>query len=159
MTTDPAARVQEILASHELAVLELPDETATAEQAASAVGCEVRQIVKSLLLVGDEGHALVLAAGDRRLDLDVVAPLLGQTNLRMARAAEVKDLAGFSIGAVPPLGHPRPIPTFMDARLLESETIYAAAGTRFRVFRVKPQDLLTITNSRLIDVGTGLPGS
>jgi len=132
--------------------MEMPEETATVEQAAAAIGSTQRQIVKSLLLVADSGPILVLAAGDRRVDVAHVARQLGLDSVRMARAEEVKRITGFSIGGVAPFGHDTVLPTYLDERLLAEDIVYAAAGTRFRVFAVGPAALLELAAARVIQV-------
>jgi len=134
-----AAKVQALL--HELGldveVRELPGSTRTARDAAAACGCELGQIVKSLVFVVDGAPAMVLCAGDRRVD---TAALGG--GARPASADEAREATGFSIGGVPPLGHDRDLPTFADASLRRFERVWCAGGTPNAVFEVELEALL-----------------
>jgi prolyl-tRNA editing enzyme YbaK/EbsC (Cys-tRNA(Pro) deacylase) len=135
-----ALRFQERAAAQGLAVtpVELSDSTRTAEEAAAAVGCELGQIVKSVVLMDGAGEPMLcLCAGDRRVDIDRVA-----AGARMARGKEVKEATGFAIGGVPPLGHDRPLRTVVDASLRRFETVWCAAGTPHAVCEVELEALL-----------------
>ena len=115
----------------------LPDSTRTAAEAAAACGCELGQIVKSLVFVVDGEPTMVLCAGDRRVD---TASLGGEA--RPATADEARAATGFSIGGVPPLGHERPLPTLVDASLRRFERVWCAARTPNAVFEVRLDALL-----------------
>jgi prolyl-tRNA editing enzyme YbaK/EbsC (Cys-tRNA(Pro) deacylase) len=134
-----AQRLQDRL--HELGLdveaVVLPDSTRTAAEAAAACGCELGQIVKSLVFVVDGEPAMVLCAGDRRVD----TASLG-AEARPATADEARAATGFSIGGVPPLGHERPLPTLVDASLQRFERVWCAAGTPHAVFEVRVDALL-----------------
>jgi prolyl-tRNA editing enzyme YbaK/EbsC (Cys-tRNA(Pro) deacylase) len=124
----------------------LPDSTRTAVEAAAAVGCEVGQIVKSLVFVRGEDPVMVLCAGDRR----VAADRLG---LRSATADEARAATGFAIGGVPPLGHDRPLETLIDASLWRFDTVWCAAGTPYSVFEAATEELIAaIPGGRVVDV-------
>ena len=107
-----AAKLQERLHERglDIVVQMLPASTRTAPKAAAALGCEVGQIVKSLVFMRGDSPVMVLCAGDRR----VAADRLG---LRPARADEARAVTGFAIGGIPPLGHDRPLETLIDASL------------------------------------------
>jgi len=117
----------------EVQVRELPASTRTAAEAAEACGCEVGQIVKSLVFVVDGAPTMVLCAGDRR-----VTELDG----RPARADEARAATGFAIGGIPPLGHERELPTIVDESLRRFERVWCAAGTPNAVFEVELGALL-----------------
>jgi prolyl-tRNA editing enzyme YbaK/EbsC (Cys-tRNA(Pro) deacylase) len=119
----------------DVTVVEHEESSRTAEEAAAMAGCELGQIVKSLVFLDDSGPALVLCAGDRRVD----AAALG---LRRAKPDVVREATGFAIGGVPPLGHPAPIRTLVDASLRRFETVWCAAGTPNAVFEVRTDDLI-----------------
>ncbi len=121
----------------EVEVRELPDSTRTARDAAAAYGCELGQIVKSLVFVVDGEATMVLCAGDRRVD----AAALGD-GARTASADEVREATGFAIGGVPPLGHERELPTLADASLRRFERVWCAAGTPNAVFEAELESLL-----------------
>jgi prolyl-tRNA editing enzyme YbaK/EbsC (Cys-tRNA(Pro) deacylase) len=132
-----AGRVAESLAAAGLnvTVVEHAESSRTAQEAAATADCELGQIVKSLVFVDDEGAVLVLCAGDRRVD----AARLG---VRRAKPDLVREATGFAIGGVPPLGHPQPLRTLVDASLRRFETVWCAAGTPNAVFEVRTEDLI-----------------
>jgi len=141
----PAARrVQTALrgAGLELQVRELPASTRTAAEAAAAVGCTVAQIVKSLVFrtVSSNEAVLVLASGGNRVDEARVGAHLGEP-IEKANAEFVRQCTGFSIGGVPPVGHPAPLRTLVDEDLFALTELWAAAGTPHAVFRLTPADL------------------
>ena len=145
-----AARFQERLRAEglELAVRTAPASARTATQAAEALGCEVGQIVKSLVFVRGEQPAMVLCAGDRR----VAAQRLG---LVPATADQARAATGYAIGGIPPFGHDQPLETIMDESLLRFETVWAAAGTPEAVFPIAPQALAdAILGVRISDVSS-----
>ena len=111
--------------------------TRTAEKAAAAAGCELGQIVKSLVFADGDGPVLVLCAGDRRVDTSLV----GQ-DIRRATPDEVREATGFAIGGVPPLGHERPVRTVVDGSLRRFQTVWCAAGTPRAVFEVETERLI-----------------
>lgn len=134
-------------------VLTLDDSARTAREAALALGCEVGQIVKSLVFRGaDEQPLLVLAAGDIRVDEGRLAVSHG-VEVSMADAAFVRATTGYAIGGVPPFGHPRLIPTLIDSSLERWETAWAAAGTPHSVFSLPVTELERITGGRVVTVG------
>jgi len=123
-----------------------PEGTRTAADAAIAVGCEVSQIVKSLVVVGPDGPALALTAGHNRIDLDLLGALLGGSTV-MSDAQTAREATGFSIGGTPPFGHPSPLPTYLDPALLDHDIVYGAAGTPDSCFPIAPEALKTVTNA------------
>jgi len=132
-----AQRVAERLAAAglDVTVVEHEESSRTAEEAAAAAGCELGQIVKSLVFVDDAGPVLVLCAGDRRVDA-------GALGLRRANPDVVREATGFAIGGVPPLGHPAPMRTLVDASLRRFATVWCAAGTPKAVFEVRTDALI-----------------
>ena len=116
---------------------ELERSTRTAAEAAAAVGCELGQIVKSLVFVADGRPLLCLCSGDRRVD----TAALGD-DARQASAAEVRAATGYAIGGVPPLGHERPLRTLVDSGLLRFPRVWCAAGTPNALFEVETQALV-----------------
>lgn len=145
----------------------MPDSTHTAAEAAAAVGCEVGAIVKSLVFVAVRDPApgaapddvarrepvLALVCGDNRADLDALAEVLA-ARAEKADAATVKQATGYSIGGVPPLGHPTPVRTIVDRDLLRFDTVWSAAGSAYDVFGATPQQLIEWTSGELADIGT-----
>jgi len=151
-----AQRVQDALLGQgvDCVVVELPQMTRTANEAARAIGCTVGQIVKSLLFEGRASGEplLALVSGVNRVDEKQLGTLIGES-IRRPNAAFVRQKTGFAIGGVPPLGHPAPLRTFIDRSLLQYDVIWAAAGTPFAVFQLTPKILLAITDGTLVDFG------
>lgn len=151
-------RVKRALAAAGIAarVLELPQSTRTAAEAAAALGCRVEQIAKSLVFrrTDDGEPVLVVASGANRVDEDRVARHLG-AGIEKADAAFVRARTGFAIGGVPPLGHEAPIATLVDRDLLAHETVWAAAGTPRAVFPLTPRELVQATHAHVLAVRAG----
>ena len=132
-------------------VHEFPQGTKTAADAARAVGCDVGQIVKSLVFVADGEPFIALTSGPNRADTERLAGLLGAAEVRRATPDEAREATGFAIGGTPPLGHPRRLRMLLDRDLLAYETLWAAAGTPNTVFRLSAEDLLRVTGSEPAD--------
>ncbi len=151
-------RVRDALAAAGLdnEVQELSASTRSAMEAAIAVGCDVAQIVKSLIVKGASSGELflVLTSGANRVCLDKVAALAGEA-VAMAEAGSVRERTGFAIGGVPPLGHLEPIKAFIDQDLMAHAVIWAAAGSPNALFHLAPKDLLRITGGTVTSVAEG----
>ena len=129
-----------------------PEGTRTAVDAARAIGCDVGQIVKSLIFRRAGGEPLlVVASGTNRVDEAKVAALVGEA-IGKADADFVRAQTGFAIGGVPPAGHVQPIPALVDEDLLAYDEIWAAAGTPRTVFPLTPAELVALTDGRVADV-------
>lgn len=131
---------------------EFPAGTRTAEDAAAAIGCDVGQIVKSLVFVADGRPVLVLTSGRNRVDEAKLAEVLSAEEVRKADAAEVRQATGYAIGGTPPFGHPTQLTVICDPHLLTFEQVWAAAGTPSSVFALTPDDLLRATSAETRDV-------
>ena len=133
-----------------------PEGTHTAEDAARAVGAEIGQIVKSLVFVapGGEGHTpiLCLVSGPNRVDLSRLAAVVGEPDVRRATAAEAKELTGYTIGGIPPIGHGGGLRVVMDPDLGRFPTVWAAAGSATAVFPVAPRTLQMLANAHVAPV-------
>lgn len=144
------ARVRAVLEAAGLAarIVEMPEGTRTAAEAARAVGCELDRIAKSVILRGGRSNepALFVTAGGRRVDLDAAALALGEPLVR-ADAAFVREHTGFAIGGVAPLAHRRPPRAFWDERLDAFATVWAAAGTPRHVFDIAPRRLRSLAGA------------
>ena len=136
-------------------VVEMPDSTRTAAEAAAAIGCTVAQIAKSLVFRGAESGdpVLVIASGTNRVDPQRLAALLGEP-VEKPDADYVRERTGFVIGGVPPLGHSEPLRTFIDRDLLAFDDIWAAAGTPRAVFRLSPDDLVSMTGGEVAEIAS-----
>lgn len=138
-------------------IVEFADSTRTAEEAARAIGTAVGRIVKSLVFVRlSSGSAepqplLVLASGANRVDLATLGQAL-DAEVKRADATLVREVTGFAIGGVPPVGHLTDLPVVLDQDLLQYDLVYAAAGTPHTVFPITPHELLRITRARVLRV-------
>jgi prolyl-tRNA editing enzyme YbaK/EbsC (Cys-tRNA(Pro) deacylase) len=153
------ARVTASLAAHgleQLPMREFDERTATAADAAAAIGTSVGRIVKSLVFMAGEQPILVLASGPNRVDVDKVGRIVGRRITR-ANADQVREVTGFAIGGVPPVGHPRALATYVDQDLLQYDEVWAAAGTPNAVFCIEPRDLVRITGGVVDDVAQATP--
>ena len=150
-----AQKVQEALKVHGVAcqVIEMKQTTRSAQDAADAVGCQVGQIAKSLIFTGKNSNQpiLVIASGPNRVNEKAIGRYISEP-LSMAKVEFVREHTGFAIGGVPPVGHPKPLKTFIDEDLLEFEEIWAAAGTPKAVFKLTPEELKKITNGQVVSV-------
>lgn len=126
----------------DIQVREMPNSTRTAEEAAAACGCDIAQIVKSLVFAGAASSTpyLLLVSGKNRVDQDGVAHAIGEA-LSRPDGKTVRAWTGFAIGGIPPFGHDRPMKTFIDPDLLVHDVVWAATGTPQAVFSVDPKVL------------------
>jgi len=154
MSTEPAipTSVRRVVdaaeqAGLDLDVVEYPAETRTAAQAAAAVGCEVDQIVKSMVFDADGELVLALTSGANQVDPGRLAELVGVGSCGRADPDEVRSVTGFAIGGVAPIGHLTPIRTWIDPHLLAFDEVWAAAGSPRHVFPVEPAELAALTGA------------
>ena len=131
----------------------LPKSAGTSVQAAEALGCDVAQIAKSLVFRGRESGrgVLVVASGVNRVDEKRLARTIGE-RVRKPDADFVREVTGFSIGGVPPVGLAQPLQTIIDEDLLQYEVVWAAAGNPKAVFSLDPKDLESMTGGRVTRV-------
>lgn len=150
-----AQKVQDALRARGLAntVIELAVPVRTAADAARAVGCEVGQIVKSIVFrARTSGRGvLVLTSGAHRVDEGIIAGLLGEP-IDRADPAFVRETTGYAIGGVPPLGHAVAMETFVDEHLLTLGELWAAAGHPNSLFQLTPDELTRLTHGRVTRV-------
>lgn len=133
------------------------ESTHTAEDAAAAVEAELGQIVKSLVFVAPEPDGslepvICLVSGPNRVDLARLAAVAGEADIRRSTANEARDLTGFSIGGIPPIGHTRSIRVIMDPDLGRFPVVWAAAGTPTAVFPVPPATLRMLSNAHVAPI-------
>lgn len=154
-----AKRVQNFLFAmgFSFKIMELPGSTRTAQEAADSIGCKVAQIAKSLVFKEEKTARpiLVIASGLNRVNIKKIQKSTG-LKLEKADGKFVKDRIGYAIGGVPPVGHNEPLETLLDADLKKYETIWAAAGTPFAVFQLKPADLEPLTKGKWIDLSEAI---
>ena len=136
-----------------LDVIELPTSTRTAVEAAQAVGCQLGQIVKSLVFKTKHSGkpVLILASGANRVNEKRIEALVFEP-LGKADADFVREQTGFAIGGVPPVGHIQPLETIIDQDLMQFKEIWAAAGTPNAVFRLSPDDLTSMTKGKIAQI-------
>ncbi|HKC19427.1 MAG TPA: YbaK/EbsC family protein [Candidatus Dormibacteraeota bacterium] len=132
-------------------VRKFPEGTRTATDAARAVGCEVGQIVKSLVFVAAGRPVVALVSGANRLDEARLGTVAGRP-VTKADAATARAATGYAIGGVPPFGHATEVPVFMDRDLLGYDTVWAAAGRPDSVFEIQPERLRELSNATVVDL-------
>ncbi|MDX6286747.1 MAG: hypothetical protein QOG53_2232 [Frankiales bacterium] len=135
-------------------VRELTKSARTAAEAATALGCPVGAIVKSLVFAADGVPLLVLTSGSHTVDTDRLADALGLATVTRADAEMVRSATGFPIGGVAPVGHPAPLQTVVDTALGRYDEVWAAAGTPHAVFPTTYEELLRMTGGHPMEVGT-----
>jgi prolyl-tRNA editing enzyme YbaK/EbsC (Cys-tRNA(Pro) deacylase) len=121
--------------------------TKTARDAAEAIGCDVGQIVKSLVFMADDRPVMAFTSGANRVDEAKLAAAVGANDVRRATPEEARAATGFAVGGTPPFGHPQQLICVVDPDLLSWEEIWAAAGTPDSVFRLTPAELLRVTGA------------
>lgn len=141
----------------EIEVERFPQGTRTAEDAARAVGCEVAQIVKSLVFVVGGAAVVALVSGADRVDLGRLAAAVGTGDARRADGVEAREATGFSIGGVPPFGHSRAVAVVVDRHLMAHDRVWAAAGLPDAVFAISPADLVRASSGRIVDLAATRP--
>jgi len=130
-----------------------PEGARTAADAAAAIGCEVAQIVKSLVFMADDAPILALVSGANLADTDALARELGATTVRRATGQEARAATGFAIGGVPPFGHDGELTVVIDRDLTTHVVVWAAAGLPDAVFPITPDDLVIASGGRVADIG------
>lgn len=130
----------------------LPDSARTAAAAAAAIGCDVAAIANSLVVVADGEPVLVMTSGGHRVDFTLLRESIGAEEVAMAPASVVREATGQAIGGVAPVGHPAPLPTFIDRSLADHDEIWAAAGHPHTVMPLTFESLRTLTGGRVVSV-------
>ena len=143
----------------DLAVERFPDTTRTAADAARAIGCEVAQIVKSLVFVADGRPVIALVSGANRADAAKLARALEASEVRRADASEARSATGYAIGGVPPFGHAGQLPVLVDRDLTRFDVVHAAAGLPDATFPIAPADLVRASGGRVVDLAESDPAS
>ena len=150
-----AQKIQDLLNSlgYNYIVIEQAESTRTAQEAADRAGCELGQIVKSLIFKGKESGKpiLVLTSGANRVDEKRISGYAGE-HISRADADFVRAVTGFAIGGVPPVGHVQKMETYLDEDFLQYQTIWAAAGTPNAIFELKTEDLQKMTDGKVVMV-------
>ena len=133
-------------------VVEFDESTHTAQEAADAIGCQLAQIAKSILFRSASGRpVLVIASGINKVDEKKIRALLGE-KIERASPDFVKEMTGFEVGGVPPLGHASPCVTYLDEDLKAFPTLWAAGGTPNAVFEIGFEPLAEMSGATVADV-------
>tara|TARA_B100001758_G_C18241311_1_gene520717 strand:+ start:319 stop:798 length:480 start_codon:yes stop_codon:yes gene_type:complete len=151
---EPVKRVEKLIKEFDQAqkVIILDTSARTALEAASSLGCEIGAIVKSLLFKTGNSFILCLVAGDKKASLNKIKKILNIKDVSMASADEVKNITGFTIGGVSPVGHLNNVDIFIDNSLKRFESLYAAAGHPNCVFKMNYINLQKITNASIKEI-------
>ena len=151
---EPVKRVEKLLKEYNsnLNVISLNSSARTALEAASSLNCKVGAIVKSLLFKTENTFTLCLVSGDKKASLNKIKKTLNIKDVSMASANEVKDVTGFTIGGVSPIGHLHKINIFIDKSLERFDELYAAAGHPNCVFKINFNDLKKITKGLIEEI-------
>ena len=151
---EPVKRAEKSIKEYnnEMSVIVLDSSAKTAIEAASSLGCEVGAIVKSLLFKTENTFTLFLVSGDKKSSLNKIKKTLKIKDASMASPDDVKNITGYTIGGVSPVGHLNKIEIFIDHSLARFENLYAAAGHPNCVFKTNFDDLQKITNGFIKDI-------
>ena len=154
LNKEPVKRAEKSIKEYnsEMSVIVLDSSAKTAIEAASSLGCEVGAIVKSLLFKTENTFTLFLVSGDKKASLNKIKKTLNIKDASMASPDDVKNVTGYTIGGVSPVGHLNKIEIFIDHSLARFENLYAAAGHPNCVFKTNFDDLQKITNGFIKDI-------
>ena len=154
LTKEPVQRAEKYLKEFDtnLEVISLETSARTAAEAASSLKCEVGAIVKSLLFSADDKFILCLVSGDKKASLNKLKKNLNINNMEMAKAEDVKQITGYTIGGVSPVGHLKKVNIYIDKNLDRFIDLYAAAGHPNCVFKISFINLVQITNGSILDI-------
>ena len=154
LNKEPVRRVQKKLKEFDESykVIELDSSARTAKEAAKSLKTDVGSIVKSLLFRSQNNFFLCLVSGDKRCSLNKLKKIKNLKEISMANPQSVKEVTGFTIGGVSPIGHLEKIEIFIDNNLKRFEKIYAAAGHPHCVYKIDFENLIKITNGTVEDI-------
>jgi len=138
--------------NEDLEIIVLESSARTAKDAADSLKTEVGSIIKSLFLRTQKSFLLCLVAGDKRCSLNKIKKILNEKDVSMGNADQVKEITGFTIGGVSPVGHLKPIKIFIDESLSRFPNIFGAAGHPNCVFKINFENLQKITNGEINDI-------
>ena len=151
LNKEPVLRAEKSLKQFnpDLKVIVLEQTARTANDAATALGCKVGAIVKSLLFKTEKSFVLCLVSGDKKCSLNKLKKILNEKDVSMANADQVKEITGYTIGGVSPIGHLTKINILIDNNLARFEDIFAAAGHPNCIFKINFEQLLKLTNGKI----------
>ena len=151
---EPIKRVEKSLKNFDpkMCIITLNTSARTALEAASSLGCEVGAIVKSLLFKTDNTFTLCLVAGDKKASLIKIKDILNIKDISMANANDVKNITGYTIGGVSPVGHLKKVKIYIDTNLERFTTVFAAAGHPNCVFKIEFNQLVNLTSGEMKEI-------
>jgi len=151
---EPVKRVEKILKRFDssIKIIVLEQTARTANDAATALGCKVGAIVKSLLFKAGENFILCLVSGDSKCSLNKLKKILREKDVSMANPDDVKKVTGFTIGGVSPVGHLKNINIYVDEALKRFTNIYAAAGHPNAIFKISFNQIVELTNGEISEL-------
>ena len=151
LNKEPVLRAEKSLKQFnpDLKVIVLEQTARTANDAATALGCKVGAIVKSLLFKAGDCYVLCLVSGDKRCSLNKLKKILNEKNVSMAKPDDVKKITGYTIGGVSPVGHLSKIRIYVDNNLERFKTVFAAAGHPNCVFKIEYKQLIKLTSGEI----------
>ena len=151
LNKEPVKRAEKALKEFDQNLyVEFLEQTArTANDAATALGCKVGAIIKSLLFRTEKSFVLCLVSGDKKCSLNKLKKILDKKDISMANADQVKEITGYTIGGVSPIGHLSKVNILIDKNLDRFESIFAAAGHPNCIFKINFTDLIRITNGTI----------
>ena len=154
LNKDPVKRAEKAIQAFDpkLKIICLEQTARTAQDAATALSCNVGAIVKSLLFKADDNFILCLVSGDKRCSLNKLKIILNIKNVFMAHPNDVKKVTGYTIGGVSPVGHINEVKIFIDTNLERFKTLFAAAGHPNCVFEIQFNKLTKLTNGENRDI-------
>jgi len=151
---EPVKRAEKFLKDFDqsLKVIVLENSARTAQDAATALGCDAGAIVKSLLFKTDDSFILCLVAGDKRCSLNKLKKIKNKKDVSMASPEDVKTQTGYTIGGVSPIGHLNRVEIFIDKSLKRFNNLFAAAGHPNCIFEINFMNIQKITNGKIEDI-------
>ena len=154
LNKEPVKRVQEFISKFnlQLEIIVLDTTARTAQDAATALGCSVGAIVKSLLLKAGDTFILCLVSGDKRCSLKTLKKILDKNDVSMASPDDVKKITGYTIGGVSPVGHLNKVKIYIDTNLERFTTVFAAAGHPNCVFKIQFNQLVKLTSGEIKEI-------
>ena len=154
LNKEPVKRAEKFIKDFDtnLSIVCLEQTAKTAQDAATALGCNVGAIVKSLLFNSGDKFVLCLVAGDKRCSLNKLKKILNEKNVSMAKPNDVKKITGYTIGGVSPVGHLNKIKIYVDNSLERFKTVFAAAGHPNCVFKIEYKQLIELTSGEIKDL-------
>ena len=154
LNKEPVKRAEKAIQAFDskLKIICLEQTARTAQDAATALGCNVGAIVKSLLFRTGDNFVLCLVSGDKRCSLNKLKKILDEKNVSMAKPEDVKKITGYTIGGVSPVGHLVNIKIYVDSNLERFKDVFAAAGHPNCVFKIEYNQLIKLTSGDIKDI-------